>query len=88
MIVRLADNIISPLGSSSEGNFRSVREGLSALRRYDNHWGLPEPFVGSLFEDIALEDRFECDLTDVNLKEGVSPFSPKKKDYDLIFLKR
>ena len=58
MIVRLADNIISPLSSFFKGNFRPVREGLSSLRRYDNHWGLPEPFVGSLFEDIALEE--EC----------------------------
>lgn len=32
-------------------------------------------------EDIDLEDRFECDLKDVNLKEGVSLFSPKKKEW-------
>ena len=30
-------------------------------------------------EDIDLEDRFECDLKGVNLKEGVSLFSPKKE---------
>ena len=32
-------------------------------------------------EDIDLEDCFECDLKDVNLKEGVSLFSPKKKEW-------
>ena len=32
-------------------------------------------------EDIDLEDRFECDLKDVNLKEGVSLFSPKKEEW-------
>ena len=30
-------------------------------------------------EDIDIEDRFEYDLNDVDLKEGVSLFSPKKK---------
>ena len=30
-------------------------------------------------EDIDLEDRFECDLKGVNLKEGNSLFSPKKE---------
>ena len=30
-------------------------------------------------EDIDLEDRFECDLNGVNLKKGVTLFSPKKE---------
>ena len=30
-------------------------------------------------EDIELKDRFEFDLKGVNLKEGVSLFSPKKE---------
>ena len=32
-------------------------------------------------EDIDLKDRFECDLKGVNLKEGVSLFSPKKEEW-------
>ncbi|MBQ3206417.1 MAG: hypothetical protein IJB38_00215 [Bacteroidales bacterium] len=32
-------------------------------------------------EDIDLVDRFECDLKGVNLKEGVSLFSPKKEEW-------
>ena len=32
-------------------------------------------------EDIDLEDRFECDLKGVNLKEGVSLFSPMKEEW-------
>jgi hypothetical protein len=31
-------------------------------------------------EDIDLEDRFECDLKGVNLKEGVTLFSPRKEE--------
>ena len=29
-------------------------------------------------EDIDIEDNYECDLNGVNLKKGVSLFSPKK----------
>ena len=32
-------------------------------------------------EDIDLEDRFECDLVGVDLKEGVSLFSPRKEEW-------
>lgn len=32
-------------------------------------------------EDIDLEDRFECDLKGVNLKKGVSLFSPRKEEW-------
>ena len=32
-------------------------------------------------EDIDLEDRFECDLNGVNLKEGVTLFSPRKEEW-------
>ena len=32
-------------------------------------------------EDIELEDSFECDLKGVNLKEGVSLFSPRKEEW-------
>ena len=32
-------------------------------------------------EDIDLKDRFECDLKGVNLKKGVSLFSPRKEEW-------
>lgn len=31
-------------------------------------------------QDIGLKDRFECDLKGVNLKEGVTLFSPRKEE--------
>jgi hypothetical protein len=34
-------------------------------------------------EDIDLEDCFECDLKGVNLKEGVTLFSPRKEEWKL-----
>ena len=32
-------------------------------------------------EDIDLKDRVECDLKGVNLKKGVSLFSPRKEEW-------
>lgn len=32
-------------------------------------------------EDIDLEDRFECDLKGVKLKEGIILFSPRKEEW-------
>ena len=32
-------------------------------------------------EDIDLEDRFECDLKGVNIKKGVTLFTPRKEEW-------
>ncbi len=66
MAAVLSHQILSPLGLSSAETYQAVRTGQSALRRYDGRWGLPFPFVASLFTDaqwaeISLEGytRFE-----------------------------
>lgn len=66
MVYRLADNVLSPLGMTTEENYKAVEAGRSALRRYDGLWGLPEPFTASLFsaeQTVALQveglTRFE-----------------------------
>lgn len=51
MVRVIADNIISPLGMSTEQNYLAVKAGQSALRRYEPHWGLPDAFTASLFTD-------------------------------------
>ena len=51
MIYSVADNIVSPLGFGTEQNYLAVKAGLSALRRYEQHWGLPDAFTASLFTD-------------------------------------
>ncbi|MBQ2499597.1 MAG: beta-ketoacyl synthase, partial [Bacteroidales bacterium] len=56
MIVKVSDNIISPLGTTSAENYAKVKAGLSALRRYDGLWGLPEPFFASLLDRNAYAD--------------------------------
>ena len=47
--VKIADNIVSPLGLSSMENYLAVKQGRTVLRQYSK-WGLPEPFTASLIE--------------------------------------
>ena len=49
MIYKIADNILSPLGETTQQNYEAVKAGRSVLDRYDNHWALPEPVTASLF---------------------------------------
>lgn len=56
----LADNIISPLGDTSEDNYLSVKAGKSGIRSYSpNTLGIPEGFTASImqadFEDLAFQ---------------------------------
>jgi 3-oxoacyl-[acyl-carrier-protein] synthase-1 len=51
MISCLSNNIISPLGGTTEENYHAVKVGSTALCRYDSKWGIPEPFTASLFTD-------------------------------------
>lgn len=55
--VRIADNIVSPLGFSSMENYLAVKQGNSALRHYSK-WGLPESFVASLLDRERLYNEF------------------------------
>lgn len=67
MIVKVSDNIISPLGISTAENYAAVKAGRSKLERHDGLWQLPEPFTASLMDrqvvnEIAsqrhLDDRY------------------------------
>lgn len=66
MLKVVSMNIVSPLGMSSQENWRAVMQGRSALRRLENYKGIPLPFVVSVFtpeqvEELAVEGftRFE-----------------------------
>lgn len=52
--VKVSDNIISPLGTTTEENYAAVKAGRSALRRYESTSDLPEPFFASLIDEDAL----------------------------------
>lgn len=59
MITKIADNIISPLGFSTEENFKSVLAGESKLVLQEGAFGLPEPFCASLFDREKVLKQFE-----------------------------
>lgn len=50
MISVIATNITSPLGFTTDDNYRAVREYRSRLERYDSWRGIPESFVASMFD--------------------------------------
>ena len=54
MIVKVSDNIISPLGMSTAENYAAVKTGRSELKRRDGLWQLPEPFTASLMDREAV----------------------------------
>ena len=61
-VKKVAENIISPLGFSVSENFQALKKGSSALRLYEDRWGLPFPFVASLIDDDKLDDAFAKDV--------------------------
>lgn len=50
MIYKLSDNIVSPLGFTTEENYEAVKSGRRAGAFRENMFGLPEPFFGSLLD--------------------------------------
>ena len=56
MIVKVSDNIISPLGMSTAENYAAVKAGRSELKRRDGLWQLPEPFTASLMDREAVNE--------------------------------
>lgn len=60
MVVKLADNIFSPLGYTSDENYKNIRNGLSVLSLHEDRMEIPEPFVASLFGSRnEVEQRWE-----------------------------
>ena len=56
MIRKIADNIYSPLGFTTDENYAAVKQGCSMLRSYPaGTMDLPEPFTASLFDWDSVE---------------------------------
>ena len=60
-IIKLSDNIISPLGDSSEANLRALLAGESKLQPY-NQWGLPDTFVASFLDREHIDELTRSEL--------------------------
>lgn len=59
VITVAADNIISPLGMTSEANLQAVLDGRTELKLHEDVFGLPEPFFGSLLDRDRISMLFE-----------------------------
>lgn len=66
MIVKIADNIVSPLGLTTDENFDAVLTGKSMLSEHTDTFGLPEAFCGSLFNRDTLKKIIADELGNVD----------------------
>lgn len=71
MVIKIADNILSPLGMTTAENLAAVRAGRSALRLHQL-WGMPEPFMASLFDDGALQEHSYVGALQQSVTEALS----------------
>ena len=51
-----SDNILSPLGSTTAGNFSQLAKGVSGIRQHDDPAMSPQPFYAALFPPAAAPD--------------------------------
>ena len=51
----IADNVVSPLGTTSRANYDSVRAGKSGLARYESMGNITTPFVLSRVDRAAID---------------------------------
>lgn len=69
MSLVLATNVVSPLGFTTDENYRAVREYRSKLARYDLWRGIPDPFVASMFD---AEQRARLSIEGYTLLESIA----------------
>ena len=80
MVSVLADNVISPLGETSEENYQAVKEGKSAIHAYAPMTaGIPNGFVASLlssdFEELAFQSAQKAiDASGINISSTRTVF--------------
>lgn len=86
MVVKIADNILSPLGFGTAENYRAVKAGRSELRHYDGVRGVAEPFVASLIDrgSVTVEGSYTffekmviASIAQAVAQAGIDPASPK-----------
>ena len=63
MIQVLSDNIVSPLGFTTEENYANVKRGVTQGRLHEGLFGLPEPFFGSLLDWSQVDSMAERELS-------------------------
>ena len=76
MILNIADNVISPLGFTSQENWAAVLRGDSALSLHTGDFNLPEPFFGTTI-DNALQTNNFVSLQQQLMEQGAINYVPK-----------
>lgn len=78
MVYKIADNVISPLGWTTEQNYKAVKAGRSALRSINDFPGIPDPFAASLLNESQNAEmsvkglsRFEAMVT-ASVKDAIN----------------
>ncbi len=85
-----ADNILSPIGSTSAENFRQLKNSVSGIKKHENELMSEQPFYASLFKDseVFIENKrgrsytkFEqlliSSVNDALKNSSVNPGDPK-----------
>lgn len=98
MITKIADNIISPFGFTSEDNLKSIIAEESGICHHEGALGLPEAFCGSLIDRKMISKMFAShsiggeDLTlfeklcILSATEAISECSLQAENDDVIFV--
>ena len=63
MVYKIADNIVSPLGKTTEQNYQAVKQGETALSYHTTKWDIPEPFTASVFSEAQNQEMAVAGLT-------------------------
>jgi 3-oxoacyl-[acyl-carrier-protein] synthase-1 len=63
VVYKIADNIWSPLGTTTKANFQAVKSGHTALSSAPSRWGTTEPSTAAVFSDAQNEELMIPSLT-------------------------
>ena len=84
----VSDNITSPLGTTSEENFKQVKAGATGIRLINNPALSPEPFYASMFSEVPNTGnytRFEHYCIS-SIREALSQTEVKLSSPDTVFI--
>jgi 3-oxoacyl-[acyl-carrier-protein] synthase-1 len=74
----LSDNIVSPLGDTTEENFRALTAGKTGIRRHERADMSPTPFFASLFADpVSFEALLAKSAAEALAFSGLAPSDPR-----------
>lgn len=60
IIYKIGEGIVSPLGMTAGAVYEALCKGESRAQRYENTFGLPEPFFASLLDEDKLDSAFSA----------------------------